>query len=193
MQCRNRDSLTAATVRRLQYRNDPCCVARQRCGLSLPLPQQLVLLFAGTYFLFVLILCFVSLAITIFIVHIHTRGNAVPPAPLSPTVCNTLGEVTSQQSVVTIRSPFCGYSMSWCVKLKGVDLPFYSNGIKSLGKKTSLIYQQNVFKWYHSNKHFSYYIIPTTWRQKISRHRYGAKLRHCHSMHIVWCVFTILH
>ena len=32
----------------------------------------------------------------------------------------------------------------------GEDLPFRSNGIKSVGKKMSLTYQRNVFKWYCS-------------------------------------------
>ena len=48
--------------------------------------ENVVLLFAGTYFLFVLMLCFVSLATTISIVHLHMRGNAVSASPMPPTV-----------------------------------------------------------------------------------------------------------
>ena len=43
-------------------------------------------------------------------------------------VAYTLGEVTSQ-SIVTIRSPFCGYNLAQCVDLMGEDLPCYSNKI----------------------------------------------------------------
>jgi len=69
--------------------------------------------------------------------------------------------------------------MAQCVELSGDDLSFYSNGIKLVGKKMSSTYQQNVFKRYHSHKHFSDYITHGM-AAKASRHRYGAKLRHCH-------------
>ena len=36
------------------------------------------------------------------------------------------------ESVVTIRSPCCGYSMAWCVELKGEDLWIYSHKIESV-------------------------------------------------------------
>jgi len=38
------------------------------------------------------------------------------------------------------------------------------------------------FKRYHSDKHFSDF-LPTSWRKKISWHRYGTKSRHCHAMY----------
>jgi len=43
----------------------------------------------------------------------------------------------------------------------------------------SVTYQQSVFKRYHSGKHLAdfTYIMAA----KITRHRYGTKLRHCHS------------
>jgi len=42
--------------------------------------------YAGIYFQFVMIMCFVSLAVSIFIVHLFTRANAVAPSPMPPTV-----------------------------------------------------------------------------------------------------------
>ena len=64
----------------------------------------------------------------------------------STMLANTKGVVTSWQPMVTTRSPFCGYTMAKCVEFRGEDLPFRSNGIKSVGKKMSLTYQRNVFK-----------------------------------------------
>jgi len=43
-------------------------------------------MFVGIYFLFVLKMCFLSLATSIFIVYLHTRSNAVPPFPMPPRV-----------------------------------------------------------------------------------------------------------
>ena len=40
----------------------------------------------GIYFQFVMFMCFLSLVITILIVHLHTRANAIPPSSMSPTV-----------------------------------------------------------------------------------------------------------
>jgi len=64
----------------------------------------------------------------------------------STMLANTMGEVTSWQPMVTTRSPFCGHTMAKCVEFRGEDLPFRSNGIKSVGKKMSLTYQRNVCK-----------------------------------------------
>jgi len=43
-----------------------------------------------------------------------------------------------------------------------------------------MTYQQNVFKRYHSDKHFRSFTYKMT--AKINWHRYGTKLRHCHPM-----------
>jgi len=65
----------------------------------------------------------------------------------STMLANTMGEVTSWQPMVTTRSPFCGHTIWQNVwSSGGEDLPFRSNGIKSVGKKMSLTYQRNVFK-----------------------------------------------
>ena len=43
-------------------------------------------MFVGIYFVFVLKMCFLSLATTIFIIYLHSRSNAVPPSPMPPRV-----------------------------------------------------------------------------------------------------------
>jgi len=62
------------------------------------------------------------------------------------------------ESLVRIRSPFCGYNTTQCGELKGEDLSCYSNETKSASLTKcplwSLAYQQSVFKRYHSDKHF---------------------------------------
>ena len=65
--------------------------------------------FTGTYFLFVFIMCFASLAITIFIVHLHSRANAVPPSTIPPTVSSRVLRLSTSEylyahnTVTTIR------------------------------------------------------------------------------------------
>ena len=46
-----------------------------------------------------------------------------------------------------------------------------------------LTYQQSVFKRYHSDQHFSEFFTYKM-AAKINGHRYGTKLRHCHSTYI---------
>ena len=43
-------------------------------------------------------------------------------------------------------------------------------------------YKYNVFKRYHSDKHFAEF-LPIKWRKKIKWHRYGTKLRHRHPVY----------
>jgi len=45
----------------------------------------------------------------------------------------TQGELSDvTESMVTIRSPCCGYNLAWCVELKGEDLWSYSPKTKSV-------------------------------------------------------------
>ena len=48
----------------------------------------------------------------------------------------------------------------------------------------SLIYQQSIFKRYHSDQHFSEFFYNMA--AKIHWHRYGTKLRQCHPMYSVY-------
>ena len=71
-------------------------------------------------------------------------------------------------SMVTIRSPFCGYNTIYCVELNGEDLSCYSNTIESVTLRKCPYdhwLQTKRFKRYHNDKHFPEF-LPTRWRQK---------------------------
>ena len=82
--------------------------------------------------------------------------------------------------MATIRSPFCGYNtiMRWATRI-AIQITLNQKNEKM--SIWSLTYQQSVFKRYHSDKHFS--DLNPQDGGKISWHRYGTKLRHCHRMH----------
>ena len=70
--------------------------------------------------------------------------------------CIYMGRSDVTESMVTIRSHFCGYETLSCVELNGEDLSCYSNKIESVSLSIwSPTYQQSVFKRCHSDKHFS--------------------------------------
>jgi len=73
------------------------------------------------------------------------------------------------ESMVTIRSAFCGYDIMRWVKWQRFIMLFLSNWTSWFKKMSiwSLTYQQRVFKRYLSGKHFSEF-LPTGWRQKSS-------------------------
>jgi len=74
-----------------------------------------------------------------------------------------LGTTCIAESVVKVRSPFCGYTG---VELNGEDLSCCSNRIEPVClRKRPYDHRQSVFERYHSDKHFSEF-LPTTWRQK---------------------------
>ena len=71
-------------------------------------------------------------------------------------------------SMVTIRSPFCGYNLAWCVELTGEVSPYYWNKIQPVCLRKlstwSLIYRKSVLKWQQSNNISN--SLPTRWRRK---------------------------
>jgi len=38
-----------------------------------------------------------------------------------------IGWIDVTESMLMIRSPFCGYNLAWCVEFRGEDLPCYSS------------------------------------------------------------------
>jgi len=89
------------------------------------------------------------------------------------------------ESMVAIRSPFCGYNTIKCVELNGKNLSCYSNKLEPvslrkcprdhwlankahLGATTATSISQS----------FTYKMAA-----KINRHRYGARIRHCYPMY----------
>ena len=93
-----------------------------------------------------------------------------------------LNDVT--ESTVTIRSPFCGYNMTYCVELMSEDSPFKGN-LVSWFKKMST-YHQPTNKGYLSDIRVK---LSFTHKMaaKTSWHRYGMKLHHCHPMYCSTC------
>ena len=100
-------------------------------------------------------------------------------------------------SMVTIRSPFCGYS-TICVELNGKDLSCYSNKIESVSLRKCPYNQWLSNKalsdsfWILSKAYLSTRPITVTNISKsfthkmvaiINWYRYGTKLRLCHHMY----------
>jgi len=82
------------------------------------------------------------------------------------------------ESMVTIRSPFCGYDMTQCVELNGEELSCYSNKIESVSLRKcpydrwlSAVTVTNIYQ------SFTYKMAG-----KINWYRYGPNLCHCHPM-----------
>jgi len=89
------------------------------------------------------------------------------------------------ESVVTIRSPFCGYNLAQRVELVGEDLPCYSNKIQPVSLWKCPRGHQPADKGYltdirvtNISKSFTHKMATET-----SWHRYGTKLRHSHPMY----------
>ena len=80
-----------------------------------------------------------------------------------------IGQSDVTESMVTTRSPCCGYNLAWRAELKGEDLWSYSHKIESvsLQKKSirSLAHQQSVFRRCYSKPTF-FRVLPTRWRRK---------------------------
>ena len=55
---------------------------------------------------------------------------------------NTWGESDVTKSMVTIRSPFCGYNTSQYVQLNGEDLSCYSNKSESVYKTLYIVLRE---------------------------------------------------
>ena len=110
--------------------------------------------------------------------------------PIQYTGCNDVTE-----SMVTTRSPSCGYNTIYCVEINGEDLSCYSNKIVSLSLKkcphdhwlTNKASYLSAITVTNISQSFTYKMAA-----KINWHRYGTKLRHCHpvysSMHFYECV-----
>ena len=62
--------------------------------------------------------------------HLHAMRNILT------TIYIGWSDVT--ESVVTIRSPFCGYNTTYCVELSGEDFSCYSNKIKPFSLRECL-------------------------------------------------------
>jgi len=79
------------------------------------------------------------------------------------------------ESVVKIRSPFCGYNMAYCVELKFEHLSCYCYKLINWIRKCPYSHWLTIeaYKHYHSNRNLSAFYL-----QK-SGHRYETKLRHC--------------
>ena len=96
---------------------------------------------------------------------------------------STQGEVTSQSLWSRYDRHFVGitrYNAS--VKWRRFIVLFKWNWINWVPKmSTWSTYQQNVFKRYHSDEHFSFFTYKMA--AKINWHRYRTKLRHCHPMY----------
>jgi len=100
------------------------------------------------------------------------------------------------ESVVTIRSPFCGYNTMQCVELNGEVLLCCSNKIESViySKKMSmwsLTYQQSVFKRYCAQWQALLRVFAYKMAAESNWHRYGTKLRHCDLMYIYTMSFFV--
>ena len=87
--------------------------------------------------------------------------------------------MTSQESMATMRSPFCGYNTTWCVELYGEYLLCYSRNRKCPYDRwlTNKAYLRAVITT-NISQSFTYKMAA-----KINWHRYGTKLRHCHPMY----------
>ena len=67
-----------------------------------------------------------------------------------------IGRSDVTESMVTIRSPFCGYNTTKCVQLNGEDLACYSNNTESVSsRKCRYDRCRSVFTRYHSDQHVS--------------------------------------
>ena len=91
------------------------------------------------------------------------------------------------ESMVTMRSPCCGYNTTWCAELNGEDLSCYWNKIESVSLRKCPYDLRSGNKAYLSaiaatnvSPSFTYKMAA-----KINWHRYGTKLRHCHPVHEV--------
>jgi len=92
------------------------------------------------------------------------------------------------QSVVTTRSPFCGYSTTSCVELNGEDLSCYWNKIES-----TILRKCPYHHWLANKAHVSAITVTDisksfTYKMaaKINRHRCGTKLRNRHPIYIIY-------
>ena len=90
--------------------------------------------------------------------------------------------------MVTIRSPFCGYNTTWCVRLNGEDLSCCPNKIESVSL-TKCQYDH----WLTNKAYLSAITVTDitllrvfTYKMaaKINRHRCGTKLRHYRPMYL---------
>jgi len=93
------------------------------------------------------------------------------------------------ESVVTVRSPFCGYNTTKCVKVKGEGLSCYSNKVESLSFRKCPYDRWLTNKAYLSDiavtKINFVRILPTRWRQKstgVDMERL-LHVRHCHPVY----------
>ena len=78
-----------------------------------------------------------------------------------------IGRSDVAESVVTIRSPFCGYNTTLCVGLKGGDLSRYSNKTEPVSLRKCPYDHRLTSKSYLSTITVKTFIIilPTRWRQ----------------------------
>jgi len=86
------------------------------------------------------------------------------------------------ESMVRIRSPFCGYNTTQCGQLKGEDLSCYSNETKSASLR-NVHYDH----WLTNKAYLSAITVTNIFESftckmaaKINWHRYEPLLRHCH-------------
>ena len=89
------------------------------------------------------------------------------------------------ESMVTIRSPCCGYNLAWCVELKGAHFWSCSHKIESVS-----IRKCPYDHWLTNKAYLSAITATSIFRSftykmaaKTGWHRYGTKLRHCHLMY----------
>ena len=90
------------------------------------------------------------------------------------------------ESMVTIRSPFCGYNTIQCVELNGDDLSCYSSKIGSISLRKCPRDYWLANKSYLSAitvTDISESFVTYNMASEMNWHRYRTRLRHCHSMY----------
>jgi len=110
--------------------------------------------------------------------------SSCPPVRHKP-VYMRRNDVT--ESMVTIQSPFCGYSTTKCVELNGEALSCYSNKTESVSLRKCPYDHWLTDKAYLSaitvrniSRSFTYKMAA-----EINWHRYGTTLRHWHPMYCI--------
>ena len=93
------------------------------------------------------------------------------------------------ESIVTLRSPCCGYNLAWCVVLNCEDLWSCSHKTESVSLR---ICPHDHWLRPTTKAYLSALTVASIFRSftykmaaKTGWHRYGTKLRHCHPMYII--------
>ena len=117
----------------------------------------------------------------------HRTGEAEQHTTQLELQLTCTGQSDITESMVTIRSPFCGCNTTSCTELKGKDWTCYSNRIKLVSLR-KCPYDH----WFANKAYLSCTTVTDTSQNsthkmaaKINWHRYGTKLSHCDIMYII--------